>query len=328
MSVPTGMKYAAVLAFGIGLGLAVGGAAWAIQQERMAARSIGGGVEQVARVHRPKPKPPEKTVVVLSSGGPGAVAEIGAIDAFHAASIKIDGIVGTGTGALIGALYANNPQANLAGEYRRFATALGSARSSDQGGLATIFGIAAVVLTGGAAGAVLPALGGAAGGAMLASPEKIGRTNRALNAGILGGAEFSQLKIPLVVAYHESNPAGTAAMTAVTAAVGNVASAVSQSLFDPCLKDDQLHGAHLADPSSPRRLCVDVDDAVSVLHATRVIAINATGRPAVYHMRRDCQVEEIEVNAGVQQEASNGVRILAGDGAFADLEPLPAHLWL
>jgi len=86
-----------------------------------------------------------RTCVVLSLGGAGGVAHIGAIQAIKEAGIPIECVVGNSMGALIGSLDASAPDEDLDKRFRRLVGAYVAETERDTKHNATLGGLPSVV---------------------------------------------------------------------------------------------------------------------------------------------------------------------------------------
>jgi len=178
-------------------------------------------------------RPHRKTCLVLSVGGPHGIAHIGAIKAIKERELQIDCVGGASMGALVGALYANRPEANLEKEVISLLQKyVKKTRDEKEGGFivgALLIG-GAVALSGGAAIPVL--LGGAAGG--LAFAGAVDKVDLKRFASVLNKhlkkRTFDRLAIPLTT-FHV--PINKERLTVVAVSEGKVAGAVKKSIANP-----------------------------------------------------------------------------------------------
>lgn len=239
---------------------------------------------------------PGRTCIVLSVGGAKGVAHIGALDAVKKSGLQVDCVFGNSMGAVIGALYAQNPQGDLADSYRRVLASYVKRTQKD---------------------AVVPALAGLiVGMAVILSEGKLDVETlmRDLQASGLNVAFFREfdndrfrrvlqeyfhqmrvedLPVKYATSYQKKSGDG---LDLVVADEGDLATAVSRSSNNPFI----FQGTNLTyvDPGADRASAVPVEEACRLFRPVRIIAINVTGKKAYYSSDMDCQLKEIMIQTG------------------------------
>ena len=236
---------------------------------------------------------PERTCLVLSVGGVKGLAHLGAIDALKARGERIDCVVGTSMGAVVGSLYASAPQEDLRTRYRRFYAeyARQTREEARTRGLASAaVGLAAVLLSGGSA-ALAAAVGALTGLGGLGSVAKLdhARFERTL-AVEFAGARIESLPLPFATLYQRAVNGG---LERVVAREGDLAHAVAASANNPLL----FEGTELKelDPGADRVAAVPVHDACTLFPGARLLTLNVTGEPAFYGRDLPCEVVEVRI---------------------------------
>jgi hypothetical protein len=236
---------------------------------------------------------PERTCLVLSVGGTKGLAHLGAIDAVKASGQRIDCVVGTSMGAVVGSLYASAPQEDVRTRYRRFYAeyARQTREEARNRGLAgAAIGLATVLLTGGS-GALAAAVGALAGLGGLGSVAKLdhARFERTL-ATQYENARIESLPVPFATLYQRVKGGG---LERVVAREGDLAHAVAASANNPLL----FEGTELKDldPGADRVAAVPVHDACALYPHARLLTLNVTGEAAFYGRDLPCEVVEIRI---------------------------------
>ena len=250
---------------------------------------------------------PERTCLVLSVGGVKGLAHLGAIDALKARGERIDCVVGTSMGAVVGSLYASAPQEDLRARYRRFYEEYARqtrAEARTRGLAGAALGLAAVLLSGGGAG-LAAAVGALTGLGGLHSVERLDhpRFTRVL-AEQFAGARIEELPLPFATLYQRVSGSG---LTRVVAREGDLARAVAASANNPLLFEGTV--LQDLDPGADRVAAVPVHDACALFPRARLLTLNVTGEPAFYGRDLPCEVVEIRI-AGAEPP----LEALAGEG--------------
>ena len=250
---------------------------------------------------------PERTCLVLSVGGAKGLAHLGAIDALKARGERIDCVVGTSMGAVVGSLYASAPHEDQRTRYRRFYAEYARetrAEARRRGLAGAALGLAAVLLSGGGAGlaaavSTLTGLGGMHSVDRLDHP----RFTRVLSAQ-LAGARIEELPVPFATLYQRVSGSG---LTRVVAREGDLAHAVAASANNPLLFEGTV--LQDLDPGADRVAAVPVHDACALFPRARLLTVNVTGEAAFYGKELPCEVVEIRI-AGAEPP----LEALAGEG--------------
>ena len=236
---------------------------------------------------------PERTCLVLSVGGTKGLAHLGAIDALAARGERIDCVVGTSMGAVMGSLYASAPHEDVRTRYRRFHAEYARQTRADartRGLAGAALGLAAVLLTGGSAG-LAAAVGALTGLGGVHSVERLDhpRFTRTL-AAQFAGARIESLPVPFATLYQRVNGGG---LERVVAREGDLAHAVAASANNPLL----FEGTELKDldPGADRVSAVPVHDACALFPHARLLTLNVTGEAAFYGKDLPCEVVEIRI---------------------------------
>jgi Patatin-like phospholipase len=250
---------------------------------------------------------PERTCLVLSVGGTKGLAHLGAIDALKAKGQRIDCVVGTSMGAVMGSLYASAPQEDLRTRYRRFYAEYARQTWADartRGLASAAIGLATVLLTGGSV-TLAAAVGALTGLGGLGSLSRLdhARFERTLEVQF-AGARIETLPVPFATLYQRVNGGG---LERVVAREGDLAHAVAASANNPLL----FEGTELKelDPGADRVSAVPVHDACALFPRARLLTLNVTGEPAFYGKDLPCEVVEIRIGG-----AEPPLEALEGEG--------------
>ncbi|TVR67995.1 MAG: hypothetical protein EA427_11775 [Spirochaetaceae bacterium] len=250
----------------------------------------------------------ERVCLVLSVGGVNGLSHMGALDALIGHRRRQpDYVYGNSMGALVGSLYVTAPDESLSGRYRTLlsdyeeTTRRDRTRSISTG---VILGsVAAAIATGGIG---LVAVAAAAAGWIvgnraepLISHERFSRTLDVY----LDHTMMEDTEIEFGTSYMRKEGEG---IELVVSTRGNLAEAVSRSINNPYI----FKGTDLSyvDPGSDRMSAVPIEEAFSAFRPDRIIAINATGSPAIYSDRVTCEVEEIRIPVLEAIDLQNALR--------------------
>src|SRR5215831_20568184 len=177
-----------------------------------------------------------RTCLVLSVGGPGGVAHIGAIAALKEAHVPIDCVVGNSMGALVGSLYATAPGEDVDARFRAFVGAYTDATKREalrNGiGLGLIAGGVAAAKVGGKAAPALAFAGGAALGVLATEKVDHDRMVRVLDEFLHGRRFDGGLPIQFMTFYQEATSTGVVARRADR---GPISAGVGASVANPLI---------------------------------------------------------------------------------------------
>lgn len=240
-----------------------------------------------------------RTCLVLSVGELKGIAHLGAIAALREQRVPIDCVVGTSMGALVGAMYAQAPQADTTARFRDFLAKYVEETKRDAGarGASTgLFALFVTIMTGGAAAPALAA--GTAGYMAGASSTELLDHARVVKVfdTFVHHADIQFLPTPYATTYFAK---GSDGFEYVVARDGNLAKAVGNSIANPLLfKGKDIRKADGLDPGLDRAAAVPVDDACRLFPDARLIAINVTRESAFFSSEMKCPLVEIRVDVG------------------------------
>lgn len=220
---------------------------------------------------------------MLSVGGPGGLAHVGALHALKRHRVSVSAVVGNSMGAVVGALYAAHPSVETGNEITALKEAYArQARKSGSGSF--LLGLLGMFVMGPVGG--LLALGGSGDSTI---------THAGLVAALedhLQGATIEQLPIPFRTSYLARE--GTSIRVRYLAR-GSVAEAVGGSIANPFLFADVDVRNGPVDPGVDSLLAVPIAQACSAFPNMRILAINASGRRAVIPRDLKCPVSIVTV---------------------------------
>lgn len=231
---------------------------------------------------RPITTAPVRTCVVLSVGEFYGIAHAGALRQLQRQGQRIDCVVGNSMGAVVGALYASEPQQDPVERMRALLVAYvaQSEREFAQDQLKYLAAEAIKKLTEGSIDI----------GAFRRLAH--GRFVRVMDT-FVAGRLIEQLSLPFAT-FHQRRDGG--GLVLVTVRSGNVAHAVGASAANPLIFDDvDIKTAAQIDPGADRLSAVPVSDACRLFPDARLIAINVTGEPLAVAAETRCPVEHIVV---------------------------------
>lgn len=240
------------------------------------------------------------TCLVLSVGGPTGVALLGAAEAVRESGLKVDCVVGTSMGSLVGALYATAPTLSTKKRFvqlvREYVAETTSVAKLNAAGSGFFLGLVGAVLSG---GALIPALlAGGVGAAVGAdSTERLDR-NRLVTVldRALDEAKIESLPVQYATLYQQRERDG---FVMVEARTGKLADAVGKSIANPLIfKNLNLQHETAIDPGADRIAAVPVEDACRMFPGRNLLVINASGMPATYRADLGCAVREVKVEIG------------------------------
>ena len=244
----------------------------------------------------------KKTCLVLSAGGADGLAHIGAIRAAKNSGLRIDCVVGTSMGALIGGLYASSPASDPAQRYREFFRLYEEqtkSEASERGFLGAILLGGLAVLTGGAALAVVGAAGiGAAGGAATIDPVQLERMAKVYDT-FVNSARIETLPVRFATVYVDTS-SGSIRYPIVRS--GPLSEGVKRSVANPLIfKNFDAAKAGYLDPGVDRLASTPVDEACREFPDAQLLAVNASGGP-VATSDSNCPILLVTVQHRVKPE--------------------------
>lgn len=236
------------------------------------------------------------TCLVLSVGGPAAVAHLGALRAVRESRLPVSCVVGNSMGALIGGLYAAAPTDDteqrfraVVDEYRQE-----TERASRRNGLALglLLGALATVVTDGAAAPFVAAgtgyLMGALGSAALDRDRLVSVLDRTV-----AGVRIQDLPVRFATFHHLATEGG---VTLVAVREGNLADAVGRSVANPLLFPELVIAPGAAiDPGADRVAAIPVDDACRLFPDHNLLVLNASGADVFTGPDLRCPVREARI---------------------------------
>jgi len=239
-----------------------------------------------------------RTCLVLSVGGPGGVAHIGAIAALKEAHVPIDCVVGNSMGALVGSLYATAPGEDVDARFRSFIGAYGDATKREalrNGiGLGLIAGGVAAAKVGGKAAPALAFAGGAALGVMATEKLEHERMVRVLDEFLHGARIDAGLPLRFTTFYQEGTNTGVVSRRADS---GPVAAAVGASVANPLIFATLAIGpGRPIDPGADRVSSTPVQDACAAFPDVNLLAINVSGQPIFTDATMKCPLLEVRID--------------------------------
>jgi predicted acylesterase/phospholipase RssA len=266
----------------------------------LSAKSVAARIDVVVS-NRPTTNllKPCNTALVLSIGDLKGLAHIGAIEALKESGKRIDCVYGNSMGALIGSLYATNPNENLKTRYQELMAQYVRETTREKTAAAGVFAAVVAVASGGATAV----LGAALAGNALVGKIDPNRFRANLNA-LYGGALIETLPVPYATSYQMKSENG---LDLHIASQGNLAEAVSRSINNPYIFTNT--NLDYLDPGSDRSAAIPVEDACTRFHPSNIIAINVTGYPVFVSRNMNCNFQEITINPGkdIPRDAMLGV---------------------
>ena len=243
---------------------------------------------------------PTRTCVVLSVGEFYGIAHAGALAELKRRGVAIDCVVGNSMGAIIGGLYASDPQADPVARTRALlhAYVAESEREFDDNKLTNL-----------AKEAIKRTLDIDLGAFRKLDHARFVRVyDRFVRAVTIEG-----LPVPFAT-FHQHKDGG--GLQLVEVRHGPLAFAVGSSAANPFLFDDvDVKVAERLDPGADRLSMVPVGDACRLFPGARLIAVNVSGEPVARPAGMACPVVEI----GVPRRAINREEAATGGAEFEAL---------
>ncbi|MBU4446721.1 PDZ domain-containing protein [bacterium] len=212
-------------------------------------------------------------------------------------------------GAVIGSLFCTAPKSDLVKRYQCLMEKYREETKRETVGAGVKTGIALLILSGGTLGWET-IVGGSYVGSCLIKKFDNNRFCRVLNQ-LFNNLNIEGLSIEFATSYQINNDQG---INLFMANKGNIAQAVSRSAKNPFIFNNC--SLDYIDPGSDRMSAVPIEDAYKIFHPTKIIAINVTGKPAVYNKKNDCEIVEIMVDTGVFDEKTLETTFLGYGGDF------------
>lgn len=242
------------------------------------------------------PLPPRPVCLVLSVGAEQGLAHIGFVRAVRERGIHVDCVVGTSMGALVGALFAEEPERDVAESYRAvFSEYQRAAESEAQSRMtwAALIGAGAVVATGGGAAVALGA--GAGGGALGAWSIRKVEWQRLRD--VLGtsfeGRTIESLPRRFVTSHQHLTDSGAQARI-VTG--GDLATEVARSIANPLIFGDlKAEAGARIDPGLDRVAAVPVQMACDVFPEHQFVVSNVTEDEVYVAERMTCPYQQVKI---------------------------------
>jgi NTE family protein len=229
---------------------------------------------------------PARQCVVLSVGGPAGLAHAGVLAELQRQNVPIDCVVGNSMGAVVGSLYAAEPQVDPVARTRAFLGHYLASVGDDLKQRAAIGALLGCLL--GPWGCVA---GGAAGAATIDKLEH-GRFVRVLDD-YLERRDIRQLRLPFATFYQRLDGDGLALVDAVA---GNTAQAVGWSAANPFIFEGlDVRKAQGIDPGGDRLSAAPASDACRLFPDARLLVVNVSGQPLAVRRDVGCPILEVTV---------------------------------
>lgn len=261
----------------------------------------------------PAPEPSKPVCVVLSVGGTNGLSHIGVMEVLKEQGVKVDCVIGTSMGALIGGMYAARPEEPLRSQYVKLAKAYEKEATSEGGGLFLLGALVGGVLTAGAgAGAAAVLMGATVSGTMGLSTltlKQWKRMRRVLR-GYFDGQTIEELEIPFRTIFQSPSGEG---LEDHFPRDGSLANAVAASIANPLIFSDvRIKGAAQLDPGANAQFAVPIAYACEEFPDHQFLISNATGKPWDPLVRTKCPYQELML-AQVPVDAEKAMRAKGPD---------------
>ncbi len=221
------------------------------------------------------PAPPKPVCVVLSVGAEQGLAHIGVVDALRERGVKVDCVVGTSMGALVGGLYASAPQADLGRRYREVFE-----RYAGQGSVSASETASNLLF------AAASAVGAAKGW---------DRLHNVLTA-YLGGQRIEALPVPFRTVHQLLTATGAQSQTVRGGPLAEeIAASIANPLIFPGIPIQQ--GTRL-DPGLDRVSSVPLQTACEEFPGHQFVVSNVTPNPVFFSANMDCPFQELRIAPG------------------------------
>lgn len=278
------------------------------------ARSAPVRETPVLPIHsEPAPPPPPKPVcVVLSVGAEQGLSHIGFLRAVRDKGVPVDCVVGTSMGALVGALYAADPQQDVAVQYEALFARYHAEAESDARSRATWTGLlaaGAVAATGGGAAIALGAgAGGGALGAISVRSVEWERLHEVLDAHF-EGRTIESLPVRFATSHQHLTRSGA---RSISVRGGEVATEVARSIANPLIFGDlEAEEGSRIDPGLDRVAAVPVQIACDLFPHHQMLVSNVTGEDVYVAERMKCPYQNISISESAVDPVS---AMTGGDG--------------
>jgi predicted acylesterase/phospholipase RssA len=241
-----------------------------------------------AAAERADTTPPKPVCVVLSVGAESGLAHIGVLDALKAGGIETKCVFGNSMGALVGGLFAAQPERDLRESYRSLMAAYVAKTKADkdEAVLSTFF----LALLMGGTPLEATGLGVGVGSAVY---ERDHRRFVTVLDQHLAGRTIEQLPIQFAT-WHETLQQRP---TIVTVSAGKLAEAAGSSAANPMIFSDvEIRSGSRFDPGADRVSAVPLDDACRLRPDAQFIVSNVTGSPIYVSRSMNCPYQEIVID--------------------------------
>lgn len=235
----------------------------------------------------------KKVCLVLSVGGAKGLSHIGAIEAIRQKKIRINCVFGNSMGAVIGGIYAQDPESDLRFQLKGIIARYMYKTKSEKLFGSLILGGISFLLSGGVLGWETIAAG--ITGGVLVDNFSNSRFEKVLNDHFKN-KNIEETIIPFATSYQIKEGEG---ITLKIASSGNLAHSISKSANNPFIFSDSK--LDKIDPGSDRISSVPIEDACRFFNPTKIIAINVTGNKPTWSSKMNCPVKviDIEINENI-----------------------------
>jgi NTE family protein len=236
--------------------------------------------------------------LVLSVGGSNGIAHLGALKAINYLNLSPSCIYGNSMGAFIGSLYAKYPNSNYQDLYTLMMESYVSHITKMKMEAAESNG-----LLGGIALAFINPFLGLAGGILIADNSANMIDERNLDNfefflnGFYNNELIENLPVKYATSHFKQNGQGVELVINTT---GNLANAIAGSISNPYIFN--LNNNIRIDPGIDRNAATPISDACSTFKSDIIIAINVTGKKAIFESYLPCKVIEIDLNYSLTDE--------------------------
>ncbi len=246
------------------------------------------------------PGPAETTrlpaCLVLSVGAEAGLSHVGVIQAVKEKGVRVDCVVGTSMGAMVGGLFAARPNSDVADAYRAVAARYREKSEAEAGTSVLLGGVIVGLVVAASGGSTAPVLlGAASGGAAGASSvsPKDWRRLRAVLREQHAGVTIESLPIRFGTVHQELTDSG-----AVTVAErgGLLADAIATSIANPLLFSDlSATRGRKIDPGLDRVSAIPVEAACEMFPGHQLLVSNVIGGEIFTSRAMNCPYQEIKV---------------------------------
>ncbi|HSC86160.1 MAG TPA: patatin-like phospholipase family protein [Polyangiaceae bacterium] len=207
---------------------------------------------------------------MLSVGAEQGLAHIGVLNALRERGVRVDCVIGTSMGALIGGLYASAPERDLAGRYRDVFELYAGVSTSGVGPKTSDLWFAATTLWG--------------------TPKAWERMQDVLRT-YLGSARIESLPVPFVTVHQRLTDTGA---RSETVRGGRLADEIAASIANPLIFPGMsIQRGTLLDPGLDRVSSVALETACEAFPDHQFVVSNVTPSAVFVSERMLCQYQEL-----------------------------------